>query len=131
MRAGTIETYEKNFCLLYCNRERIWENPGFSSAEIGVHIMGGISVSLGAMLRAIDSHPELFRVGGNRVICHYFGSPLSGVTVCRVVNMETGRVKRMILGGFDAKTTAVLEGIKEFPASEAAMPLSDLVSSLV
>ena len=32
---------------------------------------------------------------------------------------------------YDAKTGAVLEGIKEFPVSEAAMPLSDLVSSIV
>ena len=93
--------------------------------------MGGISVSLGGMLKAIDAHPELFRVGENRVICHYFGSPLSGTTVCCVVNLDTGKVKRMILGGYDAKTGAILEAMKEFPASEAAMPLSDLVSSIV
>ena len=127
----SLYTYEDNFRLLYGNREKIWKDPRFSSAEIGVHIMGGISVSLGGMLKAIDAHPELFRVGENRVICHYFGSPLSGTTVCCVVNLDTGKVKRMILGGYDAKTGAVLEGIKEFPVSEAAMPLSDLVSSIV
>lgn len=131
MRANTIETYEKNFRPLYGNREKIWKDPSFSSAGIGVHIMGGISVSLGGMLRAIDTHPELFRVGENLVICHYFGSPLSGTTVCRVVNLDTGKVRRMILGRYDAKTSAILEAVKEFPVSEAAMPLSDLVSSLV
>lgn len=93
--------------------------------------MGGIPVSLGGMLRAIDAHPELFRVGGNRMICRFFGSPLSGATVCRVVNLDTGKVKSMILGGFDAKTSAILEAVKEFPVSEVAMPLSDLVSSIV
>ena len=131
MRANTIETYEKNFRLLYGNREKIWTDPRFYSAEIGVHIMGGIPVSLGGMLKAIDAHPELFRVGENRVICHYFGSPLSGTTVCRVVNLDTGKMRRMILGRYEAKTSAILEAVKEFPVSEAAMPLSDLVSSIV
>lgn len=132
-RENTVQTYLDNFPLFYENKETIWRNPRFFSAETGMSLLGHTSVSLGGMLKAIDAHPELFRPGGKDpcAIAQFFGSPMSGATVNRVVNLRTGRVRTRKDGGFHARSRAVSEAMGEYPVSkQAALPLSIIVEEL-
>ena len=85
---------------------------------------GKPSASLGAYLKAVDTHPELFRSGKDKVICRYFGSPMSGATVNTVINLRTGRITTRRGGAYHAKSVAWSEELKVYPAcAGSSLPL--------
>lgn len=100
-RQALSEHFASSFRLLYANRDRIWSDPRLYGADVGVTTYGNNGKGgLGAVLYAIDAHPGLFHVGDTRVI-NFYGSPLSGTTVNKAVDILTGRVSslRVKLGG--------------------------------
>ena len=119
--------FASSFRLLYANRERILSDPLLYGADVGVTTYGNNGkVGLGAVLHAIDAHPDLFHVGDARIISFY-GSPLSGATVNRTVNLRTGRVSSFKGGGFNAKISALNAAAALFPKSEDASSLGEVV----
>ena len=126
-----LEVYKNNFPLLYRNRERIWENPRMACSEVmGFRILGKTRVSLGAVLKAVEDGGGLFRKGSG-VICYYFGSPLTGTTVNRVVDLRTGRISTLKDSGFIHKSVAITRALKTFPALRSGtLPLNVIIEKL-
>lgn len=122
---ATESAYERCFPLFYARRKDIWQDPRFFSAPIPQRFLNGKpSASLGAYLKAVDTHPELFRPGKDKVICHYFGSPMSGATVNTVINLSTGRITTRRSGAYHAKSVAWSEELKAYPAcAGSSLPL--------
>ena len=86
-------------------------------------------VGLGAVLHAIDAQPDLFHVGDTRII-GFYGSPLTGTTVNKAVDLLTGRVSSFVGGGFIAKVHALNVATALYPKSEEALPLAEVVGLL-
>lgn len=124
------ELFSSSFPLLFANRERIWSDPRLYGADVNVAPYGNNGrVGLGAVLHAVDAHPDLFQIGDNRII-GFYGSPLSGTTVNRAVDVRTGRVSSFGGGGFIAKVSALNAATALYPKSEDALPLGEVVGLL-
>ena len=124
------ELFASNFCLLYANRERIWSDRRLYGADVGVAPYGSNGkVGLGAVLYAIDAHPNLFHSGSARII-DFYGSPLSGTTVNKAVDLQTGRVSSFGGGGFIAKVRALNRATELYPMSGEAASLTEIIGLL-
>lgn len=122
--------FASSFRLLYASRERIWSDPLLYGADVGVSTYGNNGkVGLGAVLHAVDAHPDLFRVGDARIISFY-GSPLSGATVNRAVDLRTGRVFTVKGQGFISKIRALNAAAAFYPKSGDALPLGEVIGLL-
>ncbi len=123
----TTELFPSHFPLLYANRERIWSDPLLYGSDIGVSTYGNNGkVGLGAVLYAIDAHPELFHIGNARIVSFY-GSPLSGTTVNLAVDLQNGDTFSIKGGNFIAKIRALNAAAAVYPRSAAALPLDDVI----
>lgn len=124
------ELFASDFRLLYASRERIWSDPLMYGADVGVTTYGNNGkVGLGAVLHAIDAQSDIFHVGDTRII-GFYGSPLTGTTVNKAVDLLTGRVSSFVGGGFIAKVRALNEATALYSKSEDALPLADVVGLL-
>ena len=123
------ELYASNFRLLYANRDRIWPDPRLYGADVGVTTYGNNGkVGLGAVLHAIDAHPDLFHVGDTCII-RFYGNPLTGTTVNRTVDLRTGVVSSVGGSGFIAKIRALNAATDVYPMSEDAMQLDEVIAA--
>ena len=119
-----------SFRLLYENRARIWSDPLLYGADVGVSTYGtNRKVGLGAFLEAVEANPSLFQAGSRRV-AGFYGSPLSGTTVNRWVDLRNGEVTTTRGSGFIARVRALNAATALYPGSEDAAPLREVVSLL-
>ena len=124
------ELFASNFCLLYANRERIWADPQLYGGDVGVAPYGSNGkVGLGAVLYAIETNPNLFHAGSARII-DFYGSPLSGTTVNKAVDLLTGRVSSFKGSNFIAKIRALNQATGSYPMSEEAASLTEIIGML-
>lgn len=126
-----LSVAEANLAVFLENRERILSDRRMSSAWMGNHRFNGGRSSLGAWLFAMETHPELFRVG-DYVCVSFAGSPLSGATIRSLVHPGSGRKKYTRGGGgFGSMTRALIDGNRLYPCDEnAALPLSVIAEIL-
>ena len=109
-----------SFRLLYENRGRIWSDPLLYGADVGVSTYGtNGKVGLGAFLEAVEANPSLFQAGSRRV-AGFYGSPLSGTTVNRWVDLLTGEVSTTRGSGFIARVRALNAATALYPDGPAA-----------
>ena len=121
--------YEQNFPMFYEQRERIWQNPRYFSSVVIKNSLFG-EVSLGAILKAIDQYPQLFRYKDDELVYDFVGNPMTGTCSNYIVNIRNGHVTKWRGVSFLEKVRIVRKTCIQFPTSQNALPLPCIIAAL-
>lgn len=76
LRPCTSGLFFRNAGFLYEKRNEIWANPRMASALTGTAYFNGKRATVGGFLKAVESHPDLFRCKDS-IIVSFGGSILA------------------------------------------------------
>ena len=126
LRPCTSGLFFRNAGFLYEKRNEIWANPRMASALTGTAYFNGKRATVGGFLKAVESHPDLFRCKDS-IIVSFGGSIFSGATFNTAVNLKDGHTSSFKGGSFGRKLRAYIEGHAQYPVREDAFPLSKVI----
>lgn len=129
LRPCTSGLFFRNAGFLYEKRNEIWANPRMASALTGTAYFNGKRATVGGFLKAVESHPDLFRCKDS-IIVSFGGSIFSGATFNTAVNLKDGHTSSFKGGSFGRKLRAYIEGHAQYPVREDAFPLSKVIEML-
>ena len=129
LRPCTSGLFFRNAGFLYEKRNEIWANPRMASALTGTAYFNGKRATVGGFLKAVESHPDLFRCKDS-IIVSFGGSIFSGATFNTAVNLKDGHTSSFKGGSFGSKLRAYIEGHAQYPVREDAFPLSKVIEML-
>ena len=129
LRPCTSGLFLRNAGFLYEKRNEIWANPRMASALTGTAYFNGKRATVGGFLKAVESHPDLFRCKDS-IIVSFGGSIFSGATFNTAVNLKDGHTSSFKGGSFGRKLRAYIEGHAQYPVREDAFPLSKVIEML-